>query len=148
MASSPDDNWDQLAELLGLGEEKLATPAPTKPVAERGRRRSRRAAEPRHERESKDAMEPDSVSDVEEIEVPAESPTDDDETPEGDAPAKKRRRRRSRRKKATPEEAAPSAETPESTGADDEDADLAESYASLKMPTWQELIDSLYRPDR
>ena len=85
-----------------------------------------------------------------------------EQAPEGEAPAgeeseggdpRKRRRRRGRRKKsgvaAGGEGEAPSAigEGAESD-ADSEEVDNApiENYSSLNMPSWQDLIDGLYKP--
>jgi hypothetical protein len=120
-----------------------------------GRRRRRRPS--RHPEESGRDAEPTE---------PAEEATSTDEPPiveetreDGDAPRGRSRRRgrgRSRRKKevadnsekpvAVEEESEPTQKSPQTA---DEDADDdGNDMSGWSIPSWQELIDSLYRPDR
>jgi len=80
--------------------------------------------------------------------APAESPEPAEETEEGEKP--RRRRRRSRRKKGESPVAAegdePAAEP--TLVADEDDDSTAELVKDWNIPSWNDLIASLYRPDR
>jgi hypothetical protein len=140
--------------------EEPAEPKATSRAADerrptRGRRRGRRGG--RHtESDAVEAGEPKSLAD----DAPAvEEGVSDHETPEVGSPeperSRPRGRGRSRHKKVAAEDAeTPAAEedvepadvTPEA--ADDGSDDDSDDMSGWTIPSWQELIDSLYRPDR
>lgn len=133
-----DDRWAKLASELGLDEK------PKKPAAsdaqvddaapKRRRRRSRKPG-------SEDPNSPEPTEDGADIIDPGETLEAGDET-SSDKP-KKRRRRRGRKKSDLAEKA--SAE--ETVGTETiEDDELAEPVSVANLPSWQELIDGLYRP--
>jgi len=136
-----DDKWASLAAELGVGDSaKHNAPAEAENMpAKRGRSRGRRGGTRKRAADKDDVpvpMEPIMEGSVAIDEVPL---LDDDEA------NKKRRRRRSRKKKGTGDAKAPSNDQSGVAVLDDEDD--AESPAdNWKMPTWQELIDSLHRP--
>ena len=141
-----------------------ANPAPAEisvesPVAEeegapargrrRGRRGPRRAAEP----------ESESVAETPESGEPLESAAKEGaETSEEDKPKRRRRGRgrgRDRRGKEdevereeTPEEEPVAEEEEEPFAVEEEDDEDATDYSDWSVPSWQDLIASLYRPDR
>jgi len=136
-----DDPWAQLAAELGVEDQPVAAKserAEASPARKPRRRRSRKADEPPADQEDPVALEVPQDAEVETEADVAVATVDD-------AP-KKKRRRRSRKKKPTAGEEATAA-TPTADGPDD-DAGPPESFADLKMPSWQELIDGLFRPDR
>ena len=157
--TNPDDEWANLADNLGLGDTH---PPESPPPAEeaprgRGRRKSSDDAPKRRRRAPKPETtegEPMPVDDfaggiVSDIEAPEGEQSESFAEGEGGEP-RKRRRRRSRKKKVGPEGAPVEAEAGviESTDDDGEPVDMSpiENYASLNMPSWQELIDGLYKP--
>ena len=79
---------------------------------------------------------------------PGESlePTGTDEIRRRTATPKKRRRRRSRRKAGDDNGADGVAESVVVVEADDAGDEAAEPVSVANLPSWQELIDGLYRP--
>ncbi len=165
--TDPHDPWAELANSLGAAPEPQQPPPlpaqlPSEPAPRsRGRRRSADAeggeAPPRRRRrEPKPAadapVDPFLVGlDAELPGEPAGEAGDGSEPLGPDGEPRKRRRRRGRRKGApaeagaVPEGVAAPVEVAEDDG---EEVDLApiETYSSLNIPTWQQLIDGLYKP--
>ena len=162
---NPDDDWDSLADNLGLGDthppETPPQPAPQAEEAPRGRGRrkssddapKRRRRAPKAETTEGEPMPADDFAGgiVFDAEATVTEPGEQTEELDADGQPRKRRRRRSRRKKTDTESATPAAVGAvegEAEDGDTEPADISsiEAYASLNMPSWQELIDGLYKP--
>ena len=106
-----------------------------------------------------EAVSPDADREVEVGEAPEEVPDAEPEAEE-EKPRRRRRGRRRRRSDGGPrEEVAEERETGEEPAADedqgdedageeDEDEAEVERFADWSVPSWQELIGSLYRPER
>ncbi|MFL5329757.1 MAG: hypothetical protein ACJ8C4_12665 [Gemmataceae bacterium] len=173
--TEPHDEWANLADNLGVSDEPAQKPAEeSAPRSEtaprgRGRRRSSEAggeeapkrrrrspkpeSSPQPEPESESMSEPFAAGLEPDVPEAAEDAAESMESSE-DEP-RKRRRRRPRRKKGAPEAGAVASgevsNEPVAVGveADDaEEADLTpiENYATLNIPSWQDLIDGLYKP--
>jgi hypothetical protein len=160
--TNPGDEWDNMLDNLGLGDthppEAPPEPPPESAEAPRGRRRrssedapKRRRRAPKSETTEGEPMPVDEFAGgiISELDAPsdegAEPSTEGDE-----GEPRKRRRRRSRRKKGTAEGALVDAEAGVAEGMEDDgepvDVSPIENYASLNIPSWQELIDGLYKP--
>jgi ribonuclease E len=142
MESTPDTT------LFGTetAPSETGEPGETEERPSRGRRRRGR----RGGRGERAANEPEAEGETEPSTAPDESDSDDES-----APSHGRRRRgrsRSRRAKdAEPvtEEAALDEEVDEEETPEEEDADEeVDTLSDWNVPSWQELISSLYRPDR
>lgn len=148
MMNSEEDRWAELASMLGVGETVSTNEPSPAPEPEKKRRR-------RRSKKSSDAApsEKDVAQTPTELDAAADDEAEPDLTPAKEFPqstesdeaaSKKRRRRRSRRKKVADADGGPV--TAEIAGDDLQDAELVESFADWKVPTWQELIDGLHRP--
>lgn len=148
--STGKDHWAQLAESLGvIGDADVAnTQEPAGGTAEGTKRRRRRRS--RKKPTEADAPAVDSGDDsAEEVatEAPApELPAPDPKAEAADGEPAKRRRRRSRKKK--PAEGEAPAEEGVAAVLDDEapGEGPSEPVSVAHLPTWQEIIDGLYRP--
>jgi len=118
----------------------------------RGRRRGRRGGR----RSEESAANPHKSETADEVAPEAEGPANVEEEVETMQPERSRRRGRSRRKKepadypknlvAIDEATAPDQTVPEA--AEEREDDDNDDMSGWTIPSWQELIDSLYRPDR
>lgn len=138
-----EDKWASLAAELGLSEnaptDRPSNESDQEQAPRRGRGRSRRGGQ--RKRPQVEPAVPEVTEDTMDEMVTEEAPAE----MEG-APVKKRRRRRSRKKKGTSESVSVSnGETAVAVSDDDDDADDVPP-TEWKMPSWQELIDSLHRP--
>jgi hypothetical protein len=157
-----DDHWRRLAAELGLEVEPPARTAPEPPPAEAAP--PPKFAEPHEEFVAAEAppewspapqefaapglveeefLEQTTQSGADELSPIETSPADAD--PADEKP--RRRRRRPRRKKG--ETAADqTTRTPDDHVQDEDDDPTAEVVKDWNIPSWNELIASLYRPDR
>lgn len=142
--SAGDDRWSLLAADLGIGDTAsdgaaAAPPAGDAPPKRRRRRRSRKPG-------SGEGNPGEPLEGGADIIDPGESldPTGNDETTP-DGTTKKRRRRRSRRN-AGDDNGAGGVESVVVVEADDAGDEAAEPVLVANLPSWQELIDGLYRP--
>ena len=154
-----DDHWRKLASELGLemGPDPPPEPEPEPPAVFKVPPPAPveipdefRAVEPATVEEFEPPAWPEAEpsADYPEVEAEPEEPLSDVEVVAEGAESEKprRRRRRSRRKKGEPvtAEAAPATEEP----SDDAGDTPLEVMKDWDIPSWNELIASLYRPDR
>lgn len=140
-------NLDHIS--LDLDDHRQAPPEPPRPKRGGGRRQRSRPAE-----ESPPAETPSrAAEETGEAQPEAEKPTPEPRQEEDRSPRRKRSRRGT--KGTTPKSEVVSGKGEVSQGEpvaavaedDDEEAE-ARSISTWNLPSWQELISSLYRPDR
>lgn len=141
-----NDHWRRLASELGLEIE----PAPPEPVApppppvESPQNDQFVAANDLPIDFAPDETETATIWDDEPPPPPPSEPAASEPAAEDDEP--RRRRRRGRRKKSdVKREAAPAADSDSDDAADDATAEIVKDW---DIPSWNDLIGSLYRPER
>ena len=160
--TDPTDPWANILEELGDHQPAPQSPSAPEsapePAPRARRRRSGDDEAPRRRRGRKTEVAPAAEADPFSAGLdaePSELFTGEEGTgepgAEGDGEPRKRRRRRSRRKK--PGEGEPVAvgepgEAAEGEAESEPEADTGpiENYSNLNMPSWQELINGLYKP--
>jgi len=165
-APDPNDHWRRLAAELGLEMEPAPARAPEPepvPLSSAAKAASEELAPPPDsgiwttESHQFKELRPADAPTLEDLPVaeydhgdpaPVEGAEPEDGTEESEKP--RRRRRRSRRKKGEAPVAAegeePAAEP--TLVADEDDDSTAELVKDWNLPSWNDLIASLYRPDR
>jgi hypothetical protein len=143
-------------ETTVAGNEQPAPPVEEKRRMPRGRRRGRRGGRHAEEKAADATTAEAGGEEAPEGQGPAAVETgEEDEAPARDR-SRRRGRGRSRRKKETadveestaaPDAGAKSSEEPTETADEGEDA-AGDDVSGVTIPSWQELIESLYRPDR
>jgi hypothetical protein len=144
--STGEDRWSALAADLGIGGPTPNGPPPL-PTADGGppKRRRRRRSRKSGPGEGGTGEPLEGAADIIDPGETREPTGPEELSPDGTL--KKRRRRRSRRK-VVDENGAPNgvAETVAVAEADHDDDEAAEPVSVANLPSWQELIDGLYRP--
>lgn len=130
-----DDRWSQLAAELGALDAKPA-PVLDEPVGDEPPKRRRRRRSRRTSADAVGAADPTFESTVG-AEAGSEAPADDSAAP-------KRRRRRGPKTKAALADAANGERFDVSQ--DDGGDEPVEPMSIANLPSWQQLIDNLYRP--